>query len=87
MSKKCHQDESFEYISDKRMTYTPGNASDSGSGYVMLPLNPHAKPFIQASDIKHIKDLRTVKFMTFCMILSLAFNLNWVKKSHLLLVY
>ena len=62
------------------MTYTPGNASDSGSGYLMLPLNPHAKPFIQAFDIKHMKDFRTFKFMTFCMILSLAFNLNWVKK-------
>ena len=80
MSNKCHQNENYEYISGKSVTYAPGNAFDSRLGYLLSTLSPHAKPFLTPLDVKNMSDYLTFNFMNLCMILSLAINLNWIKR-------
>ena len=45
-------------------------------------LNPNAKPFTRPLHIKHMSDFLTFSYMTFCMILSLSMNLNWIIRAN-----
>ena len=76
MSKKCHHNEIHLHKADKKTTHAPGNASGIYSSDLRGILNPSAEPFTQPFRIKHLSDFLTLKFMTFCAILSLIMHIN-----------
>ena len=64
---------------DKGTTYAPGNASDI---VCESTLNPKAKPYTRPLHFKHMSDFLTFGYMTFCTILSLSINLNWITRTN-----
>ena len=73
---RCQHNDLTLQKADKKTTCAPGNASGMRPSNLSLILNPCAKPFIQPFQTKSLVDLLTLKFMAFCIILSLSMRMN-----------
>ena len=76
MSVRCQHNDLNLLKSDKKTTCAPGNATGIRPSNLSLILNPCAKPFIQPFRTKSLIDLLTLKFIAFCIILSLSMSVN-----------
>ena len=75
---KCQHNEIPMHKANKEMTHAPGNASGTKSSHLKKTLNPCAKPFTLSLRTTNLADFSTLKFMAFCIILSLSINMNLV---------
>ena len=73
---KCQHNEIPMHEANEETTHAPGNACGIKTSHLKKTLNPGAKPFTLSLRITNLADFSTLKFMAFCIILSLSINMN-----------